>query len=240
MSIKVIVAAAVLATGASGAMASFITLVGGGFDVTYEPAVQGPYGTPTIVGNSIHWTPLAAFFADSSGVDSFSALTQLDITAHTGYQLTSFGYQEDGHYDLSNGSGDPTNISASVSGVVNIKPLISPNTTTVTRSFATGDFTVTGSHSWVTGLATPITLAAGSTKVSFDVTNALDAIVFDTTQPDTARVSKANVKLEVRVDVYTPPVHAVPEPETYAMVLAGLCAAGLMSRRRGQSGRHSV
>ena len=132
MKIKVIVVAALLAAGASGAMAAINTLIGTTFDVTYDTAVQGPYGAPSIVfGNSIHWTPSAAFAADSNGVDSFGALTQVVITAHTGFQLKSFGYSEDGSYTL---AGDVTNLYVNVSGLVDVAPLVAPDLTVVHRT----------------------------------------------------------------------------------------------------------
>lgn len=229
MKIKVIVAAALLAAGVSGAMAAINTLIGTTFDVTYDTAVQGLYGTPSIVsGNSIHWSPSASFAADSNGTDSFGALTQVVITAHSGFNLASFGYAEDGSYTL---AGDVSNMYVNVSGIVDIAPLVAPSLTAVHRSFST-DVMSLGSGVWTANIGAPITLTPGATKVSFDVNNVLQA-VSGNPPTDSAFLSKSNVQLVVGVV-------AVPEPETYAMMFAGLCAVGLMSRRRGHSRSLSI
>ena len=41
----------------SGAQAASVTLSGSFFDLTYDDALTGLFGTPVLIGNTITWAP---------------------------------------------------------------------------------------------------------------------------------------------------------------------------------------
>jgi hypothetical protein len=87
-----------------------------------------------------------------------------------------------------------------------------------------------GSRQVLAATATSFDLT-GPLPLSFDLTiNVRLVDLFD----DNAPFTSANISSESRayVNYLTPSVAAIPEPETYALMLAGLGALGFVARRR--------
>jgi len=220
MKLKHIAAAALMAFGMSGAMA--VTVTGTHFDISYSST--GLFDAPTIVGDTIVWSPsafTAKTFSDVALVDSTAVLT---ITAKNGWTLTSFGLAEAGDYAYY-GTGNVV----AAGGELRVTSLVSTPTTVIDDIEMAGPTTAQSSiipfptKKWTADASVSLT----STVASATIQNLLFAVATDTTAGDYAFIQKKNVSLTVGVA-------QVPEPETYAMMLAGLGAIGfLASRRRG-------
>lgn len=84
------------------ANASLVTVSGSNVDFTYDDSLLGLYGTPTISGDNLFFSPTQ--FRSSSlngvGMSSASATTFIDIHAHDGYSFGSLALTEIGDYKL--------------------------------------------------------------------------------------------------------------------------------------------
>lgn len=103
MSVRInkLAAAVVVAFAASGANAAIQTLDGVGFDISYDDAALGLFGTPSLVGNSLFFAPSGSpgFSAQTaSGFDFTNSTFAFQITADPGYMLTAFTLVEEGDY----------------------------------------------------------------------------------------------------------------------------------------------
>lgn len=214
MKLKSIVAAALLLSSAAGAMAVQVVVVGVRFDIVYDTTETGKYGVPSFgAGNTIVWNaPTVPFVAGPPS--TFSATTKFKLVAHTGVTLTGITYAESGTYKKPTSSG-----LVSASGTVQMAGLLPP-AATFTANFNTGALPVTGAatNPWAasTGL---VALPTATTGVTLTFTDSLKAIGGSTaiTQTGSSLV-----------------VTAVPEPETYALMLSGLFVVGFLARRRRQ------
>lgn len=210
----------VLSAGASGSMAMQITLVGSHLNVVYDTANVGLFGAPILSGDNISWSPAASFEAKSSsqgGPTTKYSQTQITIIAHTNFALSTLAYSEGGtYYRVASGL-------VSASGAVDVAPFVPP-ALPIHVGFTTNALAATGGTTpmhWSVTVPT-ILLPALTTKVSFDVSDSLKAFGGIT------EIKKLNPLLLVTV------VSTIPEPESYAMMISGLLALGLVFRRRRQ------
>lgn len=208
------------------ALAAQQTLVGSTFTVTYDDALLGLYGTPTLVGDSLRWFPSGSpgFTADTSnGFDSANSTFSLKVTANPGYLLNSFSFAEAGDYLFFGGSGASSGVN--VSGQLRVTPL--PGSTTISpitldAPVAANSFLDFTNRNW-SASAMSAAVPQGTTTANVSIQNILAAYVLG--GPGFAFVEKR----EVNLGVMTSPV---PEPETYALLLAGLGVIGFLQVRR--------
>lgn len=204
------------------ASAASHTLNGTAFDITFDDAVIGLFGLPTLLGNSLFFAPGGSpgFSAQSDdGIDVANSTFAFTISANPGFTLDSFRLSEEGDYFF---FGPVAGVAAS--GQLRVKPLV-PNATTLTSPISGASFSPNalldfGTHDWQAGTTistTPLTLAQVS------IQNLLAAYA----NGDLAFsfIEKKNVTLEVGVS-------PVPEPAGYAMFLAGLGMIAFAARRR--------
>lgn len=220
MRLKQIATAVLALAGMSSAMA--VTISGTHFDISYSGT--GLFDAPTIVGDTIVWNPsafTAKTFSDVALVDSTAVLT---ITAKNGWTLTSFGLAEAGDYAYY-GTGNVV----AAGGELRVTSLVTTPTTVIDDITMAGPTTAQATiipfptQKWTADASVSLT----TTSAAATIQNLLFAVATDQTAADYAFIQKKYAALTVGVS-------AVPEPETYAMMLAGLGAIGfLASRRRG-------
>lgn len=219
MKIKTIAAAVALLGGVSGAMA--ITVAGTHFDIDYTGT--GLFGAPSIVGDAIVWLPSGFVANTTSGVALVDSTFVMTITAKAGWSLTSFGLVEGGDYTYY-GAGNVVGAGGElrVTNLASLAPTMIDNIDVTSGPFVVQPTLIPfPTHKW--------TAAAGvnlsTTKASATIENLLFAAAADTTALDYAFIQKKDLVLSVGVS-------PVPEPETVAMLLAGLGALGFLARRR--------
>ena len=231
MNFKFAVAASMLAV--SGLAMADGTVSNARFSVTYVTADQNLFDDPTLLGNDvIRWRP-AQFVTDSDAGAPLTSTALVTITAMPGYDLSGFSFSESGTYEAGGFDTVPTpSFNVSAFGSIKVTPVI-PGGSAVTSNFSTGSLvapsfdgvagTDGGPLNWATG-ATPLSFGAGLKKVSFWVSDTLTA-----SANDSASSLIRKTTAELRVDTAAA---VVPEPETWAMMLAGLGSLVVMARRR--------
>ncbi len=211
----------------SGAQAASVTLSGSFFDVTYDDALTGLFGTPTLVGGTISWAPSGSpgFTAQSygEGIKVTNSTFALTVTAKDNYLIDGASLWESGDYFFF-GSGSGVKASGQLRG----RSLDTAGAAIATSSIAAGTFTANSDFDFTTtdwsGTAL-VTLDAASKSATFTIQNILAAYNPPGSFPTAAFIEKKNVDLAIAVT-------AVPEADTYLMMLAGLGMLGLMAKRR--------
>lgn len=224
--IKSLAVSVLFAALSSQAMAATHVLDGDHFTVTYDDAIVGLFGTPSLSNSSL------VFATGGTGTSNFSAQTDsgvkftnstftFSIVADQGYTLTGFNLVESGDYYL---LGDASKVSVggqlrvSQAGTAvqssSIKATAPLTTVTSFDSFETTNWTANASVSPVAAL----------TSATVQIQNILGAKA-TASQDGYAFIEKKNVALGFSVS-------AVPEPESYAMLLAGLGLMAGIARRR--------
>jgi hypothetical protein len=217
---------AILAVGLSnGALAATRTLNGDHVSFTYDDTLVGLFGAPAVSGDTIYFTP-DSFVASSSnglpGLEFKNATLNIGIIANSGYQLTGVDFSEEGSYLLYQPVGSGL-LGVELTGQMRVRDVaslaektgaIAPGAPMTTLGLPSRDWTATTSSSFA---------AWQSGAVNMTIENIL--IAYTTSAPSLAIVGTQYVGAGVLVT-------AVPEPETYAMLLAGLGLIGLVVRRR--------
>lgn len=226
---KQVAATAVLTVAAVGASAATATIDGEGFTITYDTALVGLFGTPTLVGNVLSWFPSGSpgFSAQTdSGFDVTNSTFALLVTADAGYTLSGFSLAEGGDYFYFGAPGATAGVDVSgqlrvtsLPGGTTARPIIESTTYTANTWL---DF---GTTDWSAGTST--VALNGVTQANVSVENILAAYVLG--GPGYAFIEKKEAFLTIAVS-------PVPEPETYALFLAGLGAVGFMVSRRRKLG----
>lgn len=225
MSLKTISAAVLLAAGTSGALAVPTTLTGSMFDVTYESTALGLFGsTVSLVGNQLSFFPTSFVAQSGSGIDVTSSTIAVTVTAHAGYDLSSFNLTEGGDYFYFSSTGAPLTAGVSATGQLRVTPLpgVTQSAGIVAGATAANSFLNFNTTNWTA--AASVTAPVATTVANVTIQNILAAYTLN--DVGYSFIEKKEVFLTVGV---TP----VPEPETYAMMLAGLAALGFLASRRG-------
>lgn len=223
LSQQVIAAALSVLSLAGGASAATVTLAGTHFNLSFDDALVGLFGTPTVVGDAISWSPTAFTAKTFSDIAFVDASTVLTITAKAGWTLNSFGLAEGGDYAFYG-----ANNLVAAGGELRVTSLSGAVTTSIDNIDVTsGAFLAQASvlpfptRKWTAAAD----LAVTTSKASVTVENLLFGLASDTTANDYAFIQKKNAVLTVGVS-------PVPEPESYALFLAGLGTLGFLARRR--------
>ena len=223
-----IAALALVLMGGSGAALADGSFVGSHFTVSYLSADQNMFGTPTLLSNDVlRWRP--PLFSTDTDFGPVTSTALVTIQADAGYTLTGFTFYERGNYEAGATDGGGT-ASVRASGFAKITRL-TPAASSVTHTFDTGIISTptfdavagfdNGPSSWDAATA-PIALSLGTTKIQVQISNLLWA---SANAEGFSQLRKTTADLGITTS-------PVPEPETYAMMLAGLGALGFLARRR--------
>ena len=208
--------------------AATVKLDGVAFDVYYDDALLGLFGAPTLSGNVLFFTP-TAFKAESlngAGVSTANATLNLRVELADGYDFSFLSLSESGDYLMRGASSE-----VDVLGQLRVFDLAAPLTRANEGIATAGALTVRDgvNHNWDASaeLALTGTQWSDTRGVNVTIENLLGAYT-DSADPGRkqAFVEKKFVGLSVGV------VPAVPEPESYALMLAGLGMLGLAAKRR--------
>ena len=220
------VGAFLLAQAFSGAaFAAPVTLTGTSVDFTFDDALMGLFGQPTLSGDTLSFTPVdfKATSTNGEGYKLTDNTVNIQMTAHSGYSFSSVGLAERGDYMLQGGSS-----SANVAGQVRVFDVSDPmkDTTTSIAPSAPLDQKGLSAHPWTASNTTDLSSWTGTKSVNVSFQNLLVA----STNGDSslAFVDKKYGGLTATTAAVTP----VPEPQASAMMLAGLGLIGWQIRRR--------
>ena len=218
--------AALIATAliSTSALAATQTLDAGNYTISYDDSLLGLFGTPTLsASGDLVFTPSGSpgFSAQTgSGLTFTNSTVALTITADAGYKLTSFNLVEKGDYFKIGSSSE-----VAVSGQLRVQDMVHPSINLSNAIASTAPLNVTSSFS--TLATTNWTASASVGQLSTDravvsIQNILGAFVPGSGY---AFIEKKSAVLDINVT-------AVPEPQSFAMLLAGLGVVGAMVRRR--------
>ena len=214
------------------AFAASVTLSGTAVSFTFDSALVGLFGAPTVSGDALYFTPTTykAQSLNGTGFASASQTFNVAVNANPGYRVSAVNLTEGGdYYNIGAGAG------VAVGGKFYVRDLESPlapaaiskikATLPLTDVTSLADFETTDwtSH---TGVATPAGWGGADGVVNgVNVTIENILLANSLTAGSAAFIEKKFVGLGV---VAAP----VPEADTYAMLLAGLGMVGFAVMRR--------
>jgi hypothetical protein len=201
------------------ASASTVTISGASFSVSYDSANLGLFGTPTIVGNDIVFSP-SAFSTSTSGIDVGNFLNStgiFDVYSNPGSTISALSISESGSYTLSGTGGY-----AEVDGELQAIDLSTANQTAPLFSSYL-DTTDGISHSWTAGTGIDLSTSslAGTQGVRLTVQNNLIVYAMD----GSASLDKSSVTIHVDTAV-------VPIGDPFTLLITGMGLLGLAARRK--------
>lgn len=201
-----------------------VTLSGDNVTFTFDDALLGLFGTPSVAGDSLLFTP-TTFIAKTvgTGIDLANATMNIQVAVKSSsMKLESVNLAESGDYLLFAPLG-PSNMGVNVTGQLRAIDLGDFSNKAVT-AIASGPLGATGMNSASWSTVDSIAMGAwDSDAASITIENIL--LAYATDPVSLAMIEKKDVVLSVGV---TP----VPEAETWAMLLAGLGLVGMQLRRR--------
>lgn len=205
-----------------------ITLIGSDFDVVYDDGLLGLFGAPIISGNTVFFTPVQ-FKAESLngiGFDTKNSTVNFQLLAHSGISFSSLDLIEHGDYKM-RGADSFVN----VGGQTRVFDLLNPSNLDTSTIAATGALTIKDglTHNWTStssiSLSTPQWQNIRS--VNYTIENLLEAYTDSSNVgPKLAFIEKKFAGSAISL-VVTP----VPEPASYAMMIAGLVLIGALKRK---------
>ncbi|MBI3432292.1 MAG: PEP-CTERM sorting domain-containing protein [Hydrogenophilales bacterium] len=216
------------------AFAATVTLAGTTASFTFDSALSGLFGAPTVIGDTLYFTPTTykAQSFNGSGLASASQTFNIMVNANPGYLVSAVNLTENGDY-YNMGAG----ASVAVGGKLYVRDLESPlapaaiskikatlplTDVTSMANFETTDWTSLAGVAIPAGWGGADGIVGG---VNVTIENIL--LASSLTSGSAAFIEKKFVGLNV---VMAP----VPEPSTYAMMLAGLGLVGVAVRRRAK------
>lgn len=214
------------------------TLVGTNFDVIYNPAAVGLFGLPSIGGNTVFFTPndFKAESLNGAGIVSNNQTIVFDIVPHAGFQVTGSSLIERGDYLLRNASS-LVDVQGQTRGFAIANPLVEVNDNIVASSPMT---TLNVATNWTaTSFLDLSALQVSNSGYRITIENLLMAY----TEPTASGLRQAFIEKKFAgetIALTVIGVAAIPEPQTYAMFLAGFGLLGFLAhRRKHPAGRKS-
>jgi hypothetical protein len=210
------------------------TLVGTNFDVVYNPAAVGLFGLPSISGNTVFFTP-NNFKAESlggAGIVTTNQTVVIDIVPHAGFDVTGTSLLERGDYLLRNATS-LVDLQGQTRGFAIANPLVEVNDNIdITSGPLT---TLNASTNWTAASFLDLSaLQADNRGYRITIENLLTAYTDSSASGlRQAFIEKKFAGETIGLEVIG--VTPVPEPQTYAMFLAGFGLLGFMARRRKQT-----
>lgn len=224
LKLKMLAAALAGVVASANAGAATVSLAGNGFSVSYDDALNSLFGTPTLIGNLLSFTPSGLSVGSITGRSSIlDAVFDFRVTAGEGYQLDSVKLFEAGSYTVMG-----RDASFGVASVMNVAALDNGSFTTLGGAGVFAGSSSLSTGSWSTG--SDGYAATGLSSSVLDIT--LDATLFATSSGSSfVKASLDTAQLSFGVAQ----VPLVPEPEAYLMLLTGLGMVGVVARRRTTS-----
>lgn len=219
----------VLALASMGhAQAAPVTLDGASFSVTYDDALVGLFGMPTLSGNTLFFTPTSfkAVSSNGAGVSLASQTSNFDflLKPSANLRLSSVDLSESGDY-LMMGQNSFVNALGQMRVRNNANPsmeIVSSIAPATPLSLKDGI-----NHNWAASANADLNGAAwndvGSARVTLE--NILLAYTQADTGPQLAFVEKKYAGITFNVS-------PVPEASTWSMMLLGVGMLGYLSLRR--------
>ena len=205
-----------LALLSANAQAATQRLDGAYFDVIYDDSKLGLFGDLELAGNTLLFSPYE-FVAESTSKrwDIARSTFSFWIEADAGHHLAGATLIEGGDYGLLGKSAD-----AFVAGETRVVDMRTPSVSRdVDLAVSCDPATSVALANWQA--VSTQTFASGASKVRFTIENMLFASAGSKTGYSVIEKKYASLT-----------VSAVPEPESYAMLLAGLGIIGAVVRRR--------
>jgi len=211
-SIKPIAFALLAAFAAAQAQAA--TLSNDAFSISYSDQLT-QFGTPSLIGNNLVFTPSALnATAFGNAFDLNTATFSFTVSANIGYQINGLSLFESG------GAYKEGDASAKAIGQLIVNSIGgAPQNYSTSFTALAGD----GVSTWTGN--TSITPASPLSSASITLNNYL--VARSNNLDSFATINKGNTQIGFSVA-------AVPEPESYAMFLAGLGIVSAVVRRRRQ------
>ncbi len=195
----------------SGAVVAAGTTTFAGDNVSYQfdAGDLGLFGSASVVGGKLVFTP-AGFTAD--GTSFFTSETiNVTVSADPGYVLAGFSLLETGSYTGDSAYATGTFTAIDIEGTTGNQLPVSFNGVNASGTWTAGALITLPASGWggVDGVVTSVTLTLSNQLFAADESSILK---------DGVSISATAL--------------AVPEADTYAMLLAGLGLVGFMTRRR--------
>ena len=217
---------------------SAVTVTGTNFSFTFGGPLDttaGQYGTVSANGNVVYLKPGGSpgFSTDAAGDISGPGSTNLGenksftLVATPGYAITGVSLKASGSYFFFEGS----QASVGVGGSLQVSPL---STALSTPTFTANMFDTFDAKIWSAQTGTIALSVASPSAATVSIMMNLTANANGTTDELLYNYAFIDAR-ELQLTVTTAMV-PVPEPETYALLLAGLGAIGFVAARRRPRG----
>ncbi len=222
-----------LLLGSGIASAANITLVGTDASFTFDDTLMGLFGTPTLTGNTIFFTPndFNAISTNGSGTVLSSSSMNMIITPNQGTTLSSIGLQERGVYSLS-GSGSSVGVGGQIRAFSMVNPIAVQDSMPILTST---DLTVNDNsiNNWVAtaGMNLDSAMWQGAGAINFSIQNILKATTVNNVSAALVDKNFAGFSITASSGEVVPP-SAVPVPAAAWLFGSGLVGLVGVSRRR--------
>lgn len=215
-----------LALGASGAGTAFAALqtitTGANFDVSYDDALLGLFGAPSVSGPTISFTPTNFLAQSLNGVGTVPANSTINLmlTAKNGFSFGSLALVERGDYRL-NGIGSSVSVGGQLAAFDQADPINSYSFSFITPSPATPLTTNSNALApWIASTALNVSQAPFFQPSKLNVT--LQNVLTATTTAQGGLGSEAFIQKKFAGSpVVTLEVLAAPLPAAGWLVVAG-------------------
>jgi hypothetical protein len=225
---------------ASPAHAAIQTITGTNFDLVYDDTKLGLFGTPSLAGNNIFFTPnnFKAESLNGAGiVSNNSTISGMQLVAKNSFQFGSIDLTEFGDY-LMRGSESFVSVNGQLRAFDGANFSATNTSASLIVSSSTPLNTIDGfNHDWLTTASITNATASNSgltgwlsnaSVVNITVENLLTAYTEAGPGPEQAFIEKKAIGVGLVV------TSAVPEPGVWSSLSAGLFLLGMMASRRNK------